>query len=165
MAVPGGHLLLGLTDIQRGYLSRVGLAEMQPPADPDYPLWRRERVPTAAESDGLYGTFLGTLGGTIGTIGTIGTWDEAYGPEEGVHASLFAFLQETANRLEGVSSGDWSGSGKSAGRRRLDARHSQSFAPEPTAVAGPPRSRPPSLITSSCQALSCWSAVAQFSMW
>lgn len=32
---------------------------------------------------------------------TIGTWAEAYGPEEGVYASLFAFSQEAADRLEG----------------------------------------------------------------
>ncbi len=114
--LPGGHLLLGLTDIQRVYLSRMGLEEMQPSADPDHPFWRREWVPIAAERDGLYGTFLDTLNGTIGT------WDEAYGPEEGAYASLFAFFQETADRLEGVSSGDWRGPGKSAGPRRLDPR-------------------------------------------
>ncbi|MFJ1528225.1 hypothetical protein ACIOFV_07315 [Streptomyces mirabilis] len=115
-AVPGGHLLLGLTDIQRVYLSQMGLEEMQPSADLDYPFWRREWVPIAAERDGLYGTFLDTLNGTIGT------WAEAYGPEEGVYASLFAFFQEAADRLEGVSSGDWRGPGKSARPRELDPR-------------------------------------------
>ncbi|WP_240361195.1 MULTISPECIES: histone-like nucleoid-structuring protein Lsr2 [unclassified Streptomyces] len=115
-ALPGGHLLLGLTDIQRVYLSQMGLEEMQPSADLDYPFWRREWVPIAAERDGLYGTFLDTLNGTIGT------WAEAYGPEEGVYASLFAFFQEAADRLEGVSSGDWRGPGKSAGPRKLDPR-------------------------------------------
>lgn len=99
VAIPGGHLLLGLTDIQRVYLSQMALEEMQPSADPDYPFWRREWVPIAAERDGLYGTFLDTLNGTIGT------WAEAYGPEEGVYASLFAFFQEAADRLEGVSLG------------------------------------------------------------
>ncbi|WP_442813091.1 hypothetical protein [Streptomyces sp. NBC_01800] len=83
VAVPGGHLLLGLTDIQRVYLSRMALEEMQPSADLDYPCWRREWVPIAAERDGLYGTFLDTLDRTVGT------WAEAYGPEEGVYASLF----------------------------------------------------------------------------
>ncbi|MFD4503719.1 histone-like nucleoid-structuring protein Lsr2 [Streptomyces sp. NPDC058457] len=114
--IPGGHLLLGLTDIQRVYLSRMGLEEMQPSADLDCPFWRREWVPIAAERDGLYGTFLDTLNGTVGT------WAEAYGPEEGVFASLAAFFQEAADRLEGVSSGDWRGPGESAGPRRLDPR-------------------------------------------
>jgi hypothetical protein len=71
-------------------------------------------VPIAAERDGLYGTFLDTLNGTVGT------WAEAYGSEEGVYASLFAFFQEVADRLEGVSSGDWRGPGKSARPRKLD---------------------------------------------
>ncbi|MEU2421175.1 histone-like nucleoid-structuring protein Lsr2 [Streptomyces sp. NPDC007851] len=67
-------------------------------------------------ADGLYGTFLDTLSGTIGS------WDEATGPQEGIHASLFAFFQETADRLEGVSSGDWTGPGRSPGARGLDPR-------------------------------------------
>jgi hypothetical protein len=92
----------------------MGLEEMQPSADLDHPFWRREWVPIAAERDGLYGTFLDTLNGTIGT------WAEACGPEEGVYASLFAFFQEAADRLEGVSSGDWRGPGKSARPRKLD---------------------------------------------
>ncbi|MFB7090860.1 hypothetical protein, partial [Streptomyces sp. NPDC056296] len=114
--IPGGHLLLGLTDIQRVYLSRMGLEEMDPSADPEYPFWRREWVPIAAERDGLSGTFLDTLSGAIGS------WDEAYGPEEGAYASLFAFFQETADRLEGVSTGDWKGPGRTAMPRRLDPR-------------------------------------------
>ncbi|MEW2470514.1 MULTISPECIES: histone-like nucleoid-structuring protein Lsr2 [unclassified Streptomyces] len=116
IAIPGGHLLLGLTDIERVYLSQMGSEDMQPSTDSDYPFWRRDWVPIAAERDGLYGTFLDTVSGTIGT------WAEAYGPEEGVYASLFAFFQETADRLEGVSSGDWRGPGKSAGPRKLDPR-------------------------------------------
>ncbi|WP_411977549.1 histone-like nucleoid-structuring protein Lsr2 [Streptomyces brevispora] len=114
--IPGGHLLLGLTDIQRVYLSQMGMEEMRPSADLDHSFWRREWVPIAAERDGLYGTFLDTLNGTIGT------WAEAHGPEEGVYASLFAFFQEAADRLEGVSSGDWRGPGKSAGPREPDPR-------------------------------------------
>ncbi|MFG2780377.1 histone-like nucleoid-structuring protein Lsr2 [Streptomyces prunicolor] len=116
IALPGGHLLLGLTDIQRVYLSRMGLEEMQPSTDPDCPFWRREWVPIAAERDGLYGTFLDTVSGTVGR------WAEAHGPEEGVYASLSDFFQETADRLEGVSSGDWRGPGRSAGLRQLDPR-------------------------------------------
>ncbi|MFC5197066.1 histone-like nucleoid-structuring protein Lsr2 [Streptomyces sp. NPDC048448] len=116
VAIPGGHLLLGLTDIQRVYLSQMALEEMQPSEDLDCPFWRREWVPFAAERDGLYGTFLDTLNGTIGM------WAEAHGPEEGVYASLFAFFQETADRLEGVSSGDWRGPGKSSSPRKHDPR-------------------------------------------
>ncbi|MFG2135061.1 histone-like nucleoid-structuring protein Lsr2 [Streptomyces sp. NPDC048751] len=115
IALPGGHLLLGLTDIQRVYRSQMALEETQPSADPDHPLWRREWVPIAAERDGLYGTFLDTLNGTVGT------WAEAHGPEEGVYASLFAFFQEAADRLEGVSSGDWRGPGRPVRSRGLDA--------------------------------------------
>ncbi|MFF4249002.1 histone-like nucleoid-structuring protein Lsr2 [Streptomyces sp. NPDC001822] len=114
--IPGGHLLLGLIDIQRVYLSRVGLEEMEPSPDSDYPLWRREWVPIAAERDGLYGTFLDTRSGTIGS------WDEAHGPEEGTYTSLFAFFQETADRLEGVSTGDGRGPGRTARPRGLDPR-------------------------------------------
>lgn len=47
-ALPGGHLLLGLKGIERVYLGRMGLEEMQPSPDPDYPFWRREWVPIAA---------------------------------------------------------------------------------------------------------------------
>ncbi|MBK3573500.1 Lsr2 family protein [Streptomyces sp. MBT65] len=54
--------------------------------------------------------------------GTVGTWAEAEGPEEGVYASLSAFFQETADRLEGVSSGDWSGPGRSDRTRSLEPR-------------------------------------------
>ncbi|MEV7075721.1 histone-like nucleoid-structuring protein Lsr2 [Streptomyces sp. NPDC093990] len=114
--LPGGHLLLGLTDVERVYLSQRGLEEAQPSADSDRPLWRREWVPIAAERDGLYGTFLDTRHGTVGT------WAEAYGPEEGVYASLYAFFQEAADRLEGVSSGDWSGPGAPDRSVRLDPR-------------------------------------------
>ncbi|WSC18048.1 Lsr2 family protein [Streptomyces brevispora] len=35
---------------------------------------------------------------------------------------MFAFFQEAADRLEGVSSGDWRGPGKSAGPREPDPR-------------------------------------------
>ncbi|MFJ7631240.1 histone-like nucleoid-structuring protein Lsr2 [Streptomyces sp. NPDC097595] len=112
--IPGGHLLLGLTGIQRLYAQRMRLAEAQPSADPSHPLWRRAWVPIAAERDGLYGTFLDTLNGTIGS------WDEACGPEESVYASLFAFFQEAADRMEGVSSGDWRGPGRRSGSRPGD---------------------------------------------
>ncbi|MFJ9248566.1 histone-like nucleoid-structuring protein Lsr2 [Streptomyces sp. NPDC101776] len=114
--LPGGHTLLGLTDIQRVYLSRMGLEEMQPSADPDCPFWRREWVPIAAETDGLYGTFLDAR------TGTVGNWAEAEDAGEGVYASLSAFFHETADRLEGVSSGDWSGPGRSARPQSLEPR-------------------------------------------
>ncbi|MFJ8885761.1 histone-like nucleoid-structuring protein Lsr2 [Streptomyces sp. NPDC102402] len=39
-----------------------------------------------------------------------------------MYASLAAFFRETANRLEGVSSGVEEGHGKPAGVRRLDPR-------------------------------------------
>ncbi|MER6304338.1 hypothetical protein ABT247_33020 [Kitasatospora sp. NPDC001539] len=103
--VPGGTLLLGLEDIQRVYLRQLALERMEPSEDPDYPLWRQEWLPIAADRDGLYGTFLDTANGTIGT------WAEADMPEEGVHASLSALFHRTADLLEGVTTGDWSGPG------------------------------------------------------
>ncbi|QFZ78447.1 hypothetical protein GFH48_38920 [Streptomyces fagopyri] len=92
------------------------LEETQPSAELDCPFWHRERVPITAERDGLYGTFFDTLNETIGT------WAEARLPEEGVYASLFAFFQEAADRLEGISSGDWRGPGRPARPRRFDPR-------------------------------------------
>ncbi|MEU5757358.1 histone-like nucleoid-structuring protein Lsr2 [Streptomyces sp. NPDC047829] len=106
--VPGGHLLLGLEDIQRVYLHQLNMERMEPSEDPDCPLWRHEWLPIAAERDGLYGTFLDTAEGTIGT------WAEACAPEEGVYASLSAFFHQAADLLEGVSTGDWSGPGAPA---------------------------------------------------
>ncbi|MEU1520078.1 histone-like nucleoid-structuring protein Lsr2 [Streptomyces sp. NPDC005811] len=52
----------------------------------------------------------------------MGSWDEASGPEEGAYASLSAFFHETADRLEGVSSGDWRGPGRPAGPPGPDPR-------------------------------------------
>ncbi|MFJ6770526.1 histone-like nucleoid-structuring protein Lsr2 [Kitasatospora sp. NPDC091257] len=94
--LPGGHILLGLTDIQRVYLSRMGLEEAEPSEDPDCPFWHRAWVPVAAERDGLYGTFVDTV------TGTVGTWAEASCPEEGVYASLSAFFHHAADCLEGA---------------------------------------------------------------
>ncbi|MFC9622768.1 SMI1/KNR4 family protein [Streptomyces sp. NPDC056930] len=98
--IPSGGLLLGLTDIERVYLHKMGVEEMEPSGDPDYPSWRREWVPIAAESDGFYGRFLSTR------TGSIGSWTEGSDPEEGTFASLSAFFQDAANHLEGVSSGN-----------------------------------------------------------
>ncbi|MEV7024381.1 SMI1/KNR4 family protein [Kitasatospora sp. NPDC093558] len=94
--LPRGHLLLGLKDIQRVYLNRLAVERMEPSEVPDCPSWRPEWVPIAADRDGFYGTFLDTVNGTIGT------WAEAELPEEGVYASLSAFFQATADRLEGA---------------------------------------------------------------
>ncbi|WTE38754.1 Lsr2 family protein [Streptomyces sp. NBC_01618] len=71
---------------------------MEPSDDPDYPSWRQEWVPIAAESDGFYGRFLNTR------TGSIGSWTEGSYPEEGKFPSLFAFFQDAADHLEGVSS-------------------------------------------------------------
>ncbi|MER7850684.1 histone-like nucleoid-structuring protein Lsr2 [Kitasatospora sp. NPDC096077] len=106
--LPGGGLLLGLTDVQSVHRRQSAAGEAGPSPEPDRPLWRREWVPIAAERDGYYGTFLDTVHGTVGT------WSEPYGPEEGVYASLAAFFQQTADLLEGVSTGDWSGPGRPA---------------------------------------------------
>ncbi|MFE7564939.1 histone-like nucleoid-structuring protein Lsr2 [Kitasatospora sp. NPDC057500] len=111
--VPGGRLLLGLTDIERVHLHRMTLEETVPSGDPGHPHWRRERLPIVAECDGLYGTFVDTR------TGTVGTWSDGEFPEGGEHPSLSAFLQETADRLEGVSTGDWNGPARA---RRLAPR-------------------------------------------
>lgn len=110
--VPGGHLLLGLGDIERVYLHQ--LAAERSSGDPDCPSWRPEWVPIAAERDGLYGTFLDTANGTVGT------WAEYYLPDEGVWASLAAFFQQAADLLEGVPTGDWSGPGAPVRPRKHD---------------------------------------------
>ncbi|MGW4804529.1 SMI1/KNR4 family protein [Kitasatospora sp. NPDC004272] len=121
--VLGGHLLLGLEDIQRVYLGRTGLERRMPSGDPDRPVWRREWLPVVAECDGLHGTFLNTADGTVGT------WGEADGPQEGEYASLAAFFHRTADLLEGVSTGDWSGPGARARRAPR-----QALRPDPEGV-------------------------------
>ncbi len=93
--LPGGGLLLGLTDIERVHLHRTAVAEREPSADPDHPSWRREWVPVAAESDGFYGRFLDTR------TGTVGSWTEGAFPRDAEHASLTAFFQAVADDLEG----------------------------------------------------------------
>lgn len=97
--LPSGGLLLGLTDIERVYRRKMNVGAMEPSGDLDYPSWRREWVPIAAESDGFYGTFLNTR------TGNIGSWSEGYNPTEGEYISLFTFFQDVADRLEEVSSG------------------------------------------------------------
>ncbi|THA47849.1 hypothetical protein E6R62_30410 [Streptomyces sp. A1136] len=97
--IPSGGLLLGLTDIERVYSHKVDMEEMEPSEDSDYPSWRREWVPIVAESDGFYGRFLNTR------TGGVGSWNEGSNPEEGEFTSLFAFFQDVADHLEGVSSG------------------------------------------------------------
>ncbi|MGW7582574.1 Lsr2 family DNA-binding protein [Kitasatospora sp. NPDC054768] len=114
--LPGGHMLLGLTDIQRVYLSRMGLEEAEPSEDPDCPFWHRAWVPVAAERDGLYGTFVDTV------TGTVGTWAEAYCPEGGVYASLSAFFHRAADFLEKVPAGNRGGPGRPAATRDPDPR-------------------------------------------
>jgi cell wall assembly regulator SMI1 len=103
--VPGGHLLLGLADIERIYLYQLAVERKEPSGDPDCPLWRPEWVPIAAERDSLYGEFLDTANGTVGM------WAECYLPDEGVYASLSAFFQQAADELEGITTGDWRGPG------------------------------------------------------
>ncbi|MEV7526352.1 histone-like nucleoid-structuring protein Lsr2 [Streptomyces sp. NPDC091371] len=108
----GGGLLLGLTDIERVYLHKMAMEEMEetePLGDLESPLWRREWVPISAECDGFFGYFLNTR------TGTVGSWCEGSFPQDGDYPSLFAFFQDVADRLEGVVSGDWR-------VRRLDPR-------------------------------------------
>ncbi|MFI2304493.1 histone-like nucleoid-structuring protein Lsr2 [Actinacidiphila glaucinigra] len=115
--LPSGGLLLGLTDIERVYRHKKDTEEMQPSPDREHPSWRKEWVPVSAETDGHYGIFLNTR------TGTVGSWSRSSDPEEHEYPSLFAFFQDVADRLEGVSSGDWSGPGRA---RRLDRRHEDS---------------------------------------
>jgi hypothetical protein len=98
--IPSRGLLLGLKDIQRVYLYKTAMEELEPSEDPDHPSWRREWVPIAAEADGFYGTFLNTR------TGSIGSWSEGSSPADGEYTSLSAFFQDLADRLEGVSSGN-----------------------------------------------------------
>ncbi|GAA1385522.1 hypothetical protein GCM10009639_08230 [Kitasatospora putterlickiae] len=107
--IPDGGLLLGPTDIERVHRHRMTTEERAPSGDPDRPSWRREWLPIVAECDGHYGTFLDTR------TGAVGTWTEGELPDTDEHPSLYAFLQETADRLEGVSTGDWNGPARARG--------------------------------------------------
>ncbi|MBT2445150.1 Lsr2 family protein [Streptomyces sp. ISL-36] len=107
--IPSGGLLLGLTDIERVYLHKTAMEEMEPSEDPEHPSWRREWVPISAERDGLYGKFLNTR------TGSVGSWTEGSSPSEGQYTSLFAFFHDVADQLEGVSPGK---AGETAWRRR-----------------------------------------------
>ncbi|MFH8223322.1 histone-like nucleoid-structuring protein Lsr2 [Streptomyces sp. NPDC018057] len=106
--LPGGGVLLGLTDIERVHLHKMAMAEREPSADPGRPSWRREWVPVSAESDGFYGRFLDTR------TGKVGSWTEGAVPREAEHASLAAFFQAVADHLEG------SDAEGTAGRRMPD---------------------------------------------
>ncbi|PZT72297.1 MULTISPECIES: Lsr2 family DNA-binding protein [unclassified Streptomyces] len=86
--LPGGALLLGLTDIERVHGQRMNLA-----ADG---LWRREWVPVAAETDGFHGVFVNTL------TGTVGSWSEGEDPKEDTHPSLATFFHDIADQLDGT---------------------------------------------------------------
>ncbi|MFI8219902.1 histone-like nucleoid-structuring protein Lsr2 [Streptomyces sp. NPDC085932] len=108
--LPSGGLLLGLLDIERVYLHKMAMEELARSVSTDYPSWRREWVPIASECDGFYGTFVNTI------TGEVGSWSEGSLPAEREYASLFAFFQDVADQLEGVSSGAWDGPGR-AGRR------------------------------------------------
>lgn len=111
--VPGGGLLLGLTDIERVYLHKMEMEGAEPSGDAAHPSWRKEWVPIHAESDGFYGTFLNTR------TGTVGSWTEGSSPEDGTYSSLSAFFLGVAEQLEGVASGSPEESGSA---RRLDPR-------------------------------------------
>ncbi|MGW5134742.1 Lsr2 family DNA-binding protein [Streptomyces sp. NPDC004135] len=108
--LPGGGLLLGLLDIERVYLHKMAMEELARSGSTDYPSWRREWVPIASERDGFYGMFVNTI------TGAVGSWSEGSLPAEREYASLFAFFQDVADQLEGVSSGAWDGPGRA--RRR-----------------------------------------------
>ncbi|MEU4107645.1 histone-like nucleoid-structuring protein Lsr2 [Streptomyces sp. NPDC027717] len=98
--VPGGGLLLGLTDIERVHLHKTEVAELTSSGDPDCPYWRREWVPVCAESDGFYGTFVDAR------TGRVGSWSEGNLPNDGQFPSLAAYFQDVAERLEGAASGE-----------------------------------------------------------
>ncbi|MFJ4503258.1 histone-like nucleoid-structuring protein Lsr2 [Streptomyces sp. NPDC088864] len=84
--LPGGALLLGLTDIERVHGQRMNLAGDG--------LWRREWVPVAAETDGFHGVFVDTL------TSTVGSWSEAEDPREDTHPSLATYFHDVADQLD-----------------------------------------------------------------
>ncbi|MCG7525453.1 Lsr2 family protein [Streptomyces sp. OfavH-34-F] len=84
--LPGGALLLGLTDIERVHRQRMNLAGDG--------LWRREWVPVAAEADGFHGVFVST------PTGTVGRWSEGEDPREDTHPSLAAFFRDVGDRMD-----------------------------------------------------------------
>ncbi|MFG3093534.1 hypothetical protein [Streptomyces sp. NPDC048202] len=95
--VPGGGLLLGLTDIERVHLHQTEVASSD---DPDCPHWRREWVPIHAETDGFHGTFVDAR------TGRVGSWSEGNLPKEGRFPSLAAYFEDVADRLAGAASGE-----------------------------------------------------------
>lgn len=107
--IPSGGLLLGLMDVERVYLHKMAVEEMGPSGDADHPSWLREWVPVVSERDGAYGRFVNTA------TGTVGSWSEGSPPEDGEFASLSAFFEQVADRLEEVSSGDRNGLGRAPG--------------------------------------------------
>ncbi|WNM49917.1 histone-like nucleoid-structuring protein Lsr2 [Kitasatospora sp. CM 4170] len=113
-AIPGGGLLLGLTDIERVHAHMLAVEEMEPSGDPDHPSWRREWVPISSETDGFYGRFVDTR------TGAVGSWSEGNLPSEGEHLSLSAFFRAVADQLETVFPGNAGEAGESAGRRVPD---------------------------------------------
>ncbi|MGC0385635.1 hypothetical protein RKD33_005852 [Streptomyces sp. SAI-129] len=108
--IPSGGLLLGLMDVERVYLHKLAMEDTEPSGDTDYPFWRREWVPIVSERDGVYGKFVNA------STGTVGSWSEGSSPADSEYTSLFAFFQDVADQLEGVSSGDWSGPGRAPAR-------------------------------------------------
>ncbi|MFF3699465.1 histone-like nucleoid-structuring protein Lsr2 [Streptomyces sp. NPDC002221] len=98
--IPSGGLLLGLADIERVYLHKMGIEQIAPSGDPDCPSWRREWVPIVSDRDGFSGKFVNTR------TGTVGAWSEGMSPEDSEYASLFASFQDVADQLWGASSGD-----------------------------------------------------------
>ncbi|MFG2720078.1 histone-like nucleoid-structuring protein Lsr2 [Streptomyces sp. NPDC048416] len=112
--VPGGGLLLGLTDIERVYVHKMDQAERAPSGETACPSWRREWVPIVSERDGFHGKFVNA------STGTVGSWSEGAFPEDSQYASLFAFFQDAADQLQGICSGDWGGPGRARGPRPED---------------------------------------------
>ncbi|MFI9810134.1 SMI1/KNR4 family protein [Streptomyces sp. NPDC052301] len=101
-----GHDYLGIHVIERWHAWRWAIQEDNPDLDPAYPFWRKEWIPiAAATSDYFFGHFLD------GRTGEIGRWGHASSTDEGVYPSLAAFLGETADHMEAVSSGHADGCG------------------------------------------------------
>ncbi|MFF4171804.1 histone-like nucleoid-structuring protein Lsr2 [Streptomyces sp. NPDC001744] len=101
--LPDGGLLLGLAGVERVHLHMTAAEESEPSGDPGHPSWRREWVPVSSESDGFHGRFLDAR------TGRVGRWSEGSGPVEGEYASLSAFFDAVADRLEGIPPEDRSG--------------------------------------------------------
>ncbi|MCX5315887.1 SMI1/KNR4 family protein [Streptomyces sp. NBC_00154] len=91
--LPGLGGLLGLTAMESFYNFKMEIERDDPSDEPGLPFWHEQWVPIFSDSDACYGKFLDTRTGQIGSFG------DGDLPSFGVHESLSALFNETANLM------------------------------------------------------------------